>query len=94
MKEQILQSIGKLEIYFEHTFEGAKSSTKECTAQFDDENFLIELQLKEKVNFITSVDYPEVQSLEVVYLSVEDPNGNEIDTYHITDEEIINALNY
>ena len=91
MKEQILQAIGKIEVYFEHTFEGHSTSTAECYCEFDNETFIITFYAKEKANFVTSVDYPEVVDIWIENFEINDPNGNAIDT-DITDEEILNAL--
>lgn len=93
MKEQIIQSIGKIEVNLEHTFEGSKTSTAECYCEFDNENFIVNFNLKEVVEYVSSVDYPVVLDTFIENFELTDPNGNAIDT-DITDDEILTALNY
>jgi len=95
MKAEILEAIGKIEIYhseFDHHFECSKRTYATCIKNIESENYNIELELEEEVNW-TDTDYYERICVLVTGIIITDENSKEIDC-DIKDFEIKKVLNY
>ena len=93
MKEEILKALSELNIYFEHTFEGHPTSTANYSNEYDNDLFYFSIELREKVQYISDVDYPDFLDLDLISFELTNLNGEEIDA-NLTEEEILNAINY
>ncbi len=93
-KEEILDAISSMNIDytdFTHELEDSHITYAKCKKTIETDNFNIELEVEERVRWSSYDDY-EFENLEILDFKVFDENG-EIKT-KITDEEIINQINY
>ena len=96
MKTEVLNAIAKLELDcsdFEHQLENEPLTTAQHTYEFESTNYLIRLGLIETVRW-SSYDDNEQEDLEVLFISIRNEDSELLDHSIITDEEILNNLNY
>jgi len=90
MKTEILEAIRNANFEFEQELEDSKRTSANCKKTIETENYNIEIELRETVEWLAFDDY-EVIDLEVLDFKVFDENG-EIET-EITDLDILNMIN-
>ena len=96
MKTEVLNAIKKLELDcsdFEQVLENEPLTTAHKIYEFESENYLIRLGLIETVRW-SSYDDNEQEDLEVLFISIRNEDSELEDHSIITDEEILNNLNY
>lgn len=94
-KQEILNGISKLQVdsdYFCHELECDATTTAYHTFVFETENYMVTLELCETVLW-DATDFYQTIDLEVESFIVENQEG-EIDTNEITDDEILEHINY
>jgi hypothetical protein len=95
MKKEVLNAINNLKVSyldFDQEYEGDVNSSAKHTFEFESENYLIKLELFENVKW-ESHEWYEFDNLEVGEFTVENQD-KELKTGHITNEEILNNVNY
>ena len=96
IRKEILEAINKIAIDcsdFEHCLEDSKFTHASHIYSIESENYLIELDLQECVLW-HSYDDNEFYDLEINGIEVINIEGEDIDIDFITDEEILDAINY
>lgn len=96
LKEEILKGFATLKIdcsEFEHCLEDSNKTYSTIPKSIETENYNISMELEECLLWSAS-DYNEFESLEITLLKVIDINGKDIDIEFITDDEILNVINY
>ena len=96
-KKQLLESFSKLKVNsnnFDHYNTGERYSTETYTIDnYIDENFAINVEFEETAIF-DSDGWFEIINFEISHLLVWDAETQEELFIDVTDEELLNALNY
>jgi hypothetical protein len=95
-KETIIEliSTASLKLEFEHQFDGDQFSNNTQTIYIENELFTLDLKITERVRFSDYQEY-EFENLELEDIEIYTQNESfEIEDFGLTEDEILNSLNY
>ena len=97
LKSELLQGLSKLTINsydFEHELEDSPTTYASCQYYLETENLDVTIELTEEAKWDSFSDF-ECYGLEITELEIRDEDGLlSIDDLGVTDDEMLNVLNY